>query len=172
MTAIGTNLASLGLISLAAYTVIASVAVSPVFMSIFGLFGCVFIGYLALDALSRRPDQASTVDSDTGSTVHGGLWRGLLLGISNPKDIIFFVAFFPQFIQITPSPKHSLLLLSVLWVVIDLSVLGAYILITRKLVSHISERLISRCAGAALLLVALSGTAYNGRDLLRLLAVD
>lgn len=94
------------------------------------------------------------------------------MGVSNPKDIIFFVAFFPQFMLITPSPKHSLLLLSVLWVLIDLSVLGAYILITRKLVSQISERLISRCAGAALLLVALFGTAYNGRDLLRLLAVD
>jgi threonine/homoserine/homoserine lactone efflux protein len=164
-TAIGTNLASLALIALASYIVLTSAAISPVLMGVLGLLGCLFIGYLAFEALAARPDP-ELIDS---RSMHGGLWRGLLLGISNPKDIIFFIAFFPQFIQATPSPEHSLLLLSLLWVVIDFSVLGAYILVTRRLVSHVSQRLISRCSGAALLLVALLGTIYNTRDLLRLL---
>ena len=168
-TAIGTNLSSLALIALASYIVITSAAVSPVFMGIFGLLGCLFIGYLALDTLAS-PSDPELVDRDPGSSMHGGLLRGIILGISNPKDIIFFVAFFPQFIHITPSPGSSLLLLALFWVVIDFAVLGAYIAITRKMADHISNRLIAKLSGAALMLVALLGTIYNARDLIRLLA--
>ncbi|WP_421568647.1 LysE family translocator [Stenotrophomonas sp. PD6] len=170
-TAIGTNLSSLALIAIASYIVLTSAAISPVFLGIFGLLGCLFIGYLAFDALAARPDP-ELIESRTGSSMHGGLWRGVLLGISNPKDIIFFIAFFPQFIHATPSPEHSLLLLSLLWVVIDFLILGAYILVTKKMESYLSQRLISRCSGAALLLVALLGTIYNTRDLLRVLSLN
>lgn len=168
LTALGTNLSSLALIALAAYIVITSAAISPVFMSAFGLLGCLFIGYLALDILSSPP-APELIACMNESSMHGGLWRGFILGISNPKDIIFFIAFFPQFMQITPSPKHSLLLLSLLWVVIDFAVLGAYIAITRKMISHISKRFISKFSGTALMLVALLGTIYNAHDLIRLL---
>jgi len=164
-TAIGTNWASLVLIALASYIILTSAAINIILLNILSLMGCLFIGYLALDTLKRSPASAGT-ETPGESAAHGGLWRGFVVGISNPKDIIFFISFFPQFIQVTSSSKHSLLLLSLLWVVIDLLILGAYIFITRKLFNDTNKQLISKCSGVALLLVALLGLIYNVRELL------
>ena len=49
----------------------------------------------------------------------GGFKQGFLVGISNPKDIIFFAAFFRQFIQITPHLNISLGVLTLDWIVLD-----------------------------------------------------
>ncbi|WP_045122017.1 LysE family translocator [Pseudomonas sp. GM30] len=166
-TAIGTNWASLMLIALASYIIVASAAVNVVLLNMLSLLGCLFIGYLALDALKNNPASADAQSPDK-QAMQGGLWHGFIVGISNPKDIIFFISFFPQFIQITSSSKHSLILLSLLWVVIDFAILGLYIFMTRKLLSKTSSHLISRGAGVALLLIALSGLIYNVRELFNL----
>lgn len=164
-TAIGTNWASLVLIALASYIILTSAAINIIFLNILSLMGCLFIGYLALDTLKSLPASAGT-ETPVENAAHGGLWRGFIVGISNPKDIIFFISFFPQFIQVTSSSRHSLLLLSLLWVVIDLLILGTYIFITRKLLNDTNKQLISKCSGVALLLVALLGLIYNVRELL------
>lgn len=166
-TAIGTNWASLVLIALASYIIVASAAVNVVLLNMLSLLGCLFIGYLALDALKDNPASAEAQSPDK-QAMQGGLWHGFIVGISNPKDIIFFISFFPQFIQITSSSKHSLILLSLLWVVIDFAILGLYIFMTRKLLSKTSSHLISRGSGVALLLIALSGLIYNVRELFNL----
>ncbi|WP_160385063.1 MULTISPECIES: LysE family translocator [unclassified Pseudomonas] len=164
-TAIGTNWASLVLIALASYIILTSAAINIILLNILSLMGCLFIGYLALDTLKSLPASAGT-ETPVENAAHGGLWRGFIVGISNPKDIIFFISFFPQFIQVTSSSRHSLLLLSLLWVVIDLLILGTYIFITRKLLNDTNKQLISKCSGVALLLVALLGLIYNVRELL------
>ncbi|MFO2466052.1 LysE family translocator [Pseudomonas sp. 15FMM2] len=164
-TAIGTNWASLVLIALASYIIVTSAAINIMLLNILSLVGCLFIGYLALDTLRSVPAPSST-QAPVKNAAQGGLWRGFIVGISNPKDIIFFISFFPQFIQVTSSSKHSLLLLSLLWVVIDLLILGTYIFITRKLLNDTNQQLISKCSGIALLLVALLGLVYNVRELL------
>ena len=45
--------------------------------------------------------------------------KRLLVGISNPKDIIFFSAFFPQFVSISPHLDLSLTILTLTWIVLD-----------------------------------------------------
>lgn len=153
------------LIALASYIILTSAAINIILLNILSLMGCLFIGYLALDTLKSLPASAGT-ETPVENAAHGGLWRGFIVGISNPKDIIFFISFFPQFIQVTSSSRHSLLLLSLLWVVIDLLILGTYIFITRKLLNDTNKQLISKCSGVALLLVALLGLIYNVRELL------
>ncbi|MNJ32548.1 leucine export protein LeuE [compost metagenome] len=81
--------------------------------------------------------------------------------MSNPKDILFFVAFFPQLMQITAHASHSLLLLSLVWVIIDFAILGLYILLTGKLATPRRQRLISLTSGALLLVIAATGLLYN-----------
>ena len=164
-TALGTNWASLVLIALASYIIISSAAINSMLLNVLSLLGCLFIGYVAIGTLkdaSATPDASTTVKDSR----RGGLLNGFLVGISNPKDIIFFLSFFPQFIQITTSSERSLVLLSLLWVVIDLLVLGAYILIIGKVLNSTNQRLITRCSGVALLLIALLGLIYNVRELL------
>ncbi|MGH8466614.1 MAG: LysE family transporter, partial [Pseudomonas sp.] len=86
---------------------------------------------------------------------------GLVVGLSNPKDILFFVAFFPQFIQITADTSQSLLLLSLVWIIIDMAILGLYIFITLKLATPRHHRVISLTSGIALLVIAALGLFYN-----------
>jgi threonine/homoserine/homoserine lactone efflux protein len=158
-TALGTNGASLVLIAVAASVIVTSAAIDPRWLAALGLAGCLFIAYLAMGSLRQAPH---TDDNRALPAKNpGGLWQGFVIGLSNPKDILFFVAFFPQFIQVSSHVGHSLLLLSLTWVVIDLAILGLYILMTEKLVAPRHRRLISLTSGAVLLVIAIVGLFYN-----------
>lgn len=116
--------------------------------------------------LARVPAGAAGEDlQQTPKAGRGGLWQGFMVGISNPKDIIFFIAFFPQFIQITESFGKSMVVLSLLWVLIDFAVLSLYIFAIGKIASARSNRIISLASGVALLLIAAGGLAYNLKEL-------
>lgn len=158
-TALGTNGASLVLIAVAASVIVTSAAIDPRWLAALGLVGCLFIAYLAIGSLRQSPTTESNPALPGKSP--GGLWQGFVIGLSNPKDILFFVAFFPQFIQVSTHVSHSLLLLSLTWIVIDLAILGLYILMTEKLVAPRHRRLISLTSGVVLLVIALLGLFYN-----------
>ena len=167
-TAVGTNWASLVLIGAAAWIILTSAAIDKAWLSAMSLLGCLFIGYIALgtlrEALQAPVDSAPQATTSTQAG-RGGLLQGFMVGISNPKDIIFFIAFFPQFIQITESFGKSMVVLSLLWVAIDFAVLSLYIFAIGKIASQRSNRLISLASGVALLLIAAVGLAYNLREL-------
>ena len=91
----------------------------------------------------------------------GGLLKGFLVGISNPKDILFFVAFFPQFIAITDDFTLSMLTLSLVWVVFDITVLSLYILTVQRVLSGRYALRLERLSALFLLAVALFGIVYN-----------
>lgn len=162
-TAVGTNWASLVLIGAAAWVILTSAAIDKTWLSAMSLLGCLFIGYIAVGTL-RESLQAPAVDevaTAPAKATRGGLWQGFMVGISNPKDIIFFIAFFPQFIQITESFGKSMVVLSLLWVLIDFAVLSLYIFAIGKITSQRSNRMISLASGVVLLLIAAGGLAYN-----------
>ena len=166
-TALGTNWASLVLIGAAAWIILTSAAIDRAWLSAMSLLGCLFIGYIAVGTLrealgSPQPDQRS---ESARTASRGGLWQGFMVGISNPKDIIFFIAFFPQFIQITESFGKSMVVLSLLWIVIDFAVLSLYIFAIGKIASARSQRFISIASGVALLLIAIGGLLYNLKEL-------
>ncbi|RWU19201.1 LysE family translocator [Pseudomonas alkylphenolica] len=159
LTALGTNGASLMLIVLAASVILTSKVIAPHVLSALSLLGCLFIGYLGITTVRQALTSARC--DELAATRPGGFCKGLVVGLSNPKDILFFVAFFPQFIQVTADTRHSLLLLSLVWIVIDMTILGLYILITLKLATPRQHRLISLTSGVALLVIAVMGLFYN-----------
>lgn len=166
-TAVGTNWASLVLIGAAAWIIMTSAAIDKAWLSGLSLLGCLFIGYIAVGTL-REALQAPAVETTAqapAQPVRGGLLQGFMVGISNPKDIIFFISFFPQFIQITESFGKSMVVLSLLWIAIDFAVLSLYIFAIGKIASQRSNRLISLASGVALLLIAIAGLAYNIKEL-------
>ena len=165
-TAVGTNWASLVLIGAAAWVILTSAAIDKAWLSCMSLLGCLFIGYIAVSTLREcLQAPAAPTEAQAPKTGRGGLWQGFMVGISNPKDIIFFIAFFPQFIQITESFGKSMVVLSLLWVVIDFAVLSLYIFAIGKIASQRSNRMISLASGVALLLIAVGGLAYNFKEL-------
>lgn len=79
------------------------------------------------------------------------------MGISNPKDILFLAAFFPQLINITSDLDYSLILLTLTWIILDFSTLSMVHLAFNRLArSKIYHHLMAGC-GAILVLVAVYG---------------
>lgn len=157
-TALGTNLASLLLALLAALIVSGSFTVNPELLSWISFFGCFFIVYLAVQGLRSKPEALSY-------RVSGGVATGFLIGISNPKDIIFFVAFFPQFIKVAGSFSTSMTLLMILWVIIDFLVLAFYIAVARQAFALKYRAIVNQAACVLLLAVAMAGIAHSGHAL-------
>ena len=81
--------------------------------------------------------------------------------LSNPKDILFFAAFFPQFIQITSDVGLSLGLLSIIWVAIDLGVLSFYILAIRRWLAPAHAHRLTTIAACFLLILGVYGVGYH-----------
>ncbi|WP_313328910.1 LysE family translocator [Pseudomonas qingdaonensis] len=159
-TALGANAASLVLVAAAALILAGSLALSPVVLNAVALVGCVFMACLGLGAL-----RAPAVE-DAPPPRASGWWHGFAVGIANPKDILFFVAFFPQFIHVTASFGTSIGVLAALWLVVDLGVLALYIALMRGALAQRHRALVARLSGLVLLLVAVAGAVYSARALL------
>ena len=75
------------------------------------------IGLWRAPAIDLRPDRAASISK--GSAM---FWQGLLTAISNPKALLFYGAFLPQFID----PKRDLLqqfiVMATIFVVIEIAV--------------------------------------------------
>lgn len=166
-TVIGTNSASLVLISMAASVLAGVVALPAIFLMLAGIAGSLYIGWNALSGL--RPQ--ITVQHDTTPTVgnsKNAVITGFLTGISNPKDILFFVSFFPQFIAVTNNFATSIATLTAIWVVFDFAVLSFGILLVRYWLPDRYAAKIHRIASFFMLGVAIFGLLYNLAEMIRL----
>ena len=154
-TMIGGNLASLVLLAAAAAMLNGIVALDPRALTLMAPIGSLFIIRLALGMLCAEP-----VRQDA-SKKRSGVMAGFATALSNPKDILFFAAFFPQFISVPDSVGLSLGLLTAVWVMIDLGVLTLYILAVRRwLTARYAQRL-TTVSAFFLLILALYGLGYN-----------
>lgn len=165
VTVIGTNSASLVLIILAALMLAGVVSISGLFLSLLGIAGSLYIGYGALISLRAGNPQANAQEN-TVAAGDGGVIRGFITGISNPKDILFFVAFFPQFIAVTQNFAASIMTLTVVWIIFDFAVLSLYILLINNWLSPHHSRRIGLASSLFLLVISLSGLVYNVREII------
>lgn len=165
LTALGTNAASLLLALVAVLILGGSLTLASSLLNWVSLLGCCFIGYLAWQGL-RAPDRSASPEGSRPQRAGGNLLQGFLVGVSNPKDILFFVSFFPRFIQVSPSFSTSVSVLIGLWVVIDFAVLAGYILLSRHALTLKYQRAVTWASSLVLLVVALSGIAYSAHGLL------
>lgn len=154
-TMIGSNLASLVLMAVAAAMLTGAVAIHPDVLLLLAALGSIYITWLALSMLRAPHITPGAV------TARGGVLSGFATALSNPKDILFFVAFFPQFIQITSDVGLSLGLLSIIWVVIDLAVLSFYILAIRRWLAPAYTSRLTTIAAWFLLILGLYGVGYH-----------
>lgn len=176
-TALGTNWASLILIFVASLTILGVINVGTAILNIVSICGCLFIVQMSIRSLielfeTAKENTASDFlmlekKSAESAQKKNNILTGFLVGISNPKDIIFFVAFFPQFLKVTQSEIVSLSVLSLIWIVIDLSILSGYIFLLRLLkdVGRYS-RAIEIFSSMILLAVSVVGITISLRDLM------
>lgn len=154
-TIVGTNLASLLLIACSVLILKGIFNIQAFWLDLIKLLGCVYIAYLGVDIL-KESRAAAGPQQETASAV-GGFRQGFLVGISNPKDILFFSAFFPQFIQVTDHFNNSLILLTASWIVLDFLTLSLLYLGFYRLTLSRGYRPVLALCGALLILIALYG---------------
>lgn len=117
-TIFGTNLASLVLIAISIFVLKGFLSIDEkVFIGI-KVVGCLYIAYLGYEIL-KEVFQKHENSVQSLKPVDAGFKKGFLIGISNPKDIIFFSSFFPQFIGVHSNINLSLVILVIFWIFLD-----------------------------------------------------
>jgi threonine/homoserine/homoserine lactone efflux protein len=99
---------------------------------------------------------SGALDQEAGAArPRGGfLLQGFLVMLSNPKALLFFGAFIPQFVDPSRNAAWQIVLLGATAMVVALLSDGAYAVLTgraRALLSRSRVRLISRISGACLI---------------------
>lgn len=104
----------------------ALVAASAEAFTALKLVGAAYVVYLGVQAVRHRADArralAAAGEADPGGTVVGrrrSAWAsvrtGLIVGATNPKTIVFFAAFLPQFLDTGAAAAPQLLLLGLVF---------------------------------------------------------
>lgn len=157
ITVAGSNLASLMLIVGAVVMLSGAVRIHPLSLPLAGVAGSLYLGWLAADLWRQGGTEAHD------EPCRGGLGVGFFIAIANPKDILFFAAFFPQFIRVTPDFALSVTLLTLGWVILDLLILSLWILSVRRCLPARSLPVVNRLTALFLAGVALSGLVLNSQ---------
>ena len=188
-TICGTNLGSLLLMGISIAVILGVAKVSETMLGIMSIVGCGFILYLGSSSLlgffkqrkcgdSAQPchierSEISYKDSKfesnqsedslekTTQNKYSPFLQGLLLSLSNPKDILFFIAFFPQFLGLAPSIPLSLTILTLSWIALDFSLLLFISYISQKIQLERFETLIAPLSDIVLIMVGIFGIVYG-----------
>ncbi|HEY4420036.1 MAG TPA: LysE family translocator [Pseudonocardia sp.] len=80
------------------------------------LMGAVYLVYLGVQTIRSRGSLASAFESTAGPADRRLFWQGVVVGVTNPKVLIFFAAVLPQFVDSgAGSPTSQMLVLGLLF---------------------------------------------------------
>jgi threonine/homoserine/homoserine lactone efflux protein len=169
LSVLGTAVGSLGNALAASLGLAALFAVSSLAFAVVKYAGAAYLIYMGSRMLFSRPAAAMTGPPATGQP--GRVFRdALVVSLLNPKTIIFFAAFLPQFITAPASPIRQSLLLGLVFVLVAAVTDSIYALaagsISRMLARGSAGRMGRRLGGGLFIALgiftALSGSRGSG----------
>ena len=99
LSVLGNELGGLPLVLLVSVGLGAVVAQSAMVFLVVKLLGAGYLAYLGVQAIRhRRVDTGAAPASGRGGSSWRVLREGFIVGVTNPKTIVFFVAVLPQFV--------------------------------------------------------------------------
>ncbi|HLO96396.1 MAG TPA: LysE family transporter [Burkholderiaceae bacterium] len=113
--------------------VAALLAASPTAFSVVQWGGALYLGWLGWQMLRARPGEAAALQLRPGHFLR----QALLITLLNPKAIVFYMAFFPLFVD--PAQHRGLLTFAVMAATIA-ALTFAYGLVAVLLAHHLGER--------------------------------
>ena len=180
-TILGGITASMTLMTLSALGLGAVIAASDTLFHAIKWAGAAYLVYLGIATWRDRPQPASVAKDESAEsegvvtpdmsepsvTSWGKLYRkGFMVGIGNPKDLLFFSALFPQFMNPVEPIAGQLMILGASWMVLDGSIMFAYALCGSKLIARLGRggvgRWFQRVTGGAFI-AAGGALAASGR---------
>jgi|SRR5699024_40436 len=154
-TVAGTNAASLILIAISFIILQGVFSVSETAMLWLSFLGAFYLIYFSINIVKDKIDIDQTVKESSVLVTKNHFKDGFLIGISNPKDVIFFIAFFPLFLKVSSDIYSSMLILTLVWIALDYSILSIYSFIFSKVSNNKIANTISKSSGLILLFIAI-----------------
>ncbi|TRW82372.1 LysE family translocator [Mycolicibacterium sp. 018/SC-01/001] len=120
---LGNELGALPLVAAVALGVGTVVAQSILLFTMIKLAGAAYLVYLGVQAIRGRADrEAITAGEGSASSSWDCLRQGFVVGVTNPKTIVFFVAVLPQFVDVhAGAVATQMMVLGVLFTLIALA---------------------------------------------------
>lgn len=159
-TILGSNLAGMILMVLSATGLGALITSQPALYDAMRYGGAAYLVWLGVSAWRTRP---GAVASNCYEQREGCAWRlfrkTLIVGLSNPKGLIFFAALFPQFISREAPLVPQFLQLSLSFTLVDFIILNLVAFggcrLANRLSNPAAQKVFNRASGT--LFVALGG---------------
>lgn len=157
-TIIGTNVASLVLMSIASMAVMGLISVDGGLLNWISLIGALYLLFLAIRYFVDGYKMDQSQNTSLNIKTCGGFKQGFFVAISNPKDIIFFIALFPQFVSIASNKTTSLVILSVVWCLLDWLILLTFTMLSVRIFKHKkATKYIAMVSGVLIGIIAIIG---------------
>lgn len=105
------------------------VASSPLLFDVIRYAGAAYLAYLGLRLIFSRTTEAEDASAPTARLPEGHwsmMRRGFWVNILNPKAVVFFLAFIPQFIKVDQPVVPQYLVLVITVVVVDIVVMWGF----------------------------------------------
>ena len=157
ITSLGSTSAIVGLMTLSALGLGALLAASETLFTALKWVGAAYLAYLGVRALLAPASDIQVA----GGAVAGGrrlFAQGFLVGLSNPKALLFFGALFPQFLNPAAPQLPQFLVLGATFVFFELGWLTVYALSAARAQRWLQQpqraRQFNRLTGAVFLLAA------------------
>lgn len=137
-TVFGGMLASMILMFLSAMGLGAVIAASDTLFQLIKFVGALYLVFLGI-SIWRSASPGAPIDSngEGGRTIASSLptlfRQGFVVGIANPKDLLFFGALFPQFLETSSPMVPQLVTLAATWLVVDGATMFCYATLGSKI---------------------------------------
>lgn len=157
--ALGSTTAIVGIMVLSALGLGAVLAASETLFTLLKWLGAAYLAYLGVTALLARASAFAVPQAGDSPEAPKKLFvRGLMVGASNPKALLFFGALFPQFINPTAPQWPQFLVLGLTFVFFELLWLIVYALTAAKARRWLQQprraTMFNRATGVVFLLAA------------------
>ncbi len=140
-TIIGNVLGSFILMGLSAFGLGVVLTASDTVFSIAKYIGAAYLIYLGIK--TWRASSVTKSDSLDSASLNEPSFtifkQGFLTGVSNPKDLLFFTALFPAFLNEQAPLLMQLVVLMATWLVVDYAIKVIYVMAGKKIRTQFSK---------------------------------
>lgn len=138
---VGTNLGCIVHTLLAAFGVSAVIAASATGFLILKIAGALYLLWLAVSAIRHGSSLNVKSGPARGSSAISDFMLGVTVNLTNPKVVLFFITFLPQFVSANdPNVSGKLLFLGLYFVAVNLPLAFMMILGAERLVAWLKAR--------------------------------
>ncbi|MBO0132865.1 MULTISPECIES: LysE family translocator [Agrobacterium] len=142
MTLVGTNIGITVHTMLVAFGVAALIVASPTAFMILKTGGAAYLVWLAIQAIRKGSDfvMVKTNGEKQQSSLRSALLNGIWVNLLNPKVIIFFMTFLPQFVSASDPHVTGKLIFLGIWSIIVALPIGIGIVVAADVLSAWLQR--------------------------------